>query len=109
MDGKKCLVTFSNWFYAPDGQQYKAAWGIINMLIEKRTGVGFSANPVDELYSKIGNNDIKIGDGDKSLIVSGSMIQFVLECHDKPKQLEGTYTLKDDSREHINNAIYIAE
>jgi hypothetical protein len=108
MDGKKCLVTFSNWFHAPDGQVYKAAWGKITILTEKRKTVGFSADIVNESYNRIGCNDIQIGDGDKSLIVSGSLIQFVLECSDIPKQLEGTYTLKGDSRQHINNSIYIA-
>jgi hypothetical protein len=31
--GKKALVTCNAWFYAPDGRQYRAAWGTIKAAI----------------------------------------------------------------------------
>ena len=58
--GARYLITTDDWFYAPDGQSYKAVYGTIKeQRIHGSRCVGFGANPSSAgLYVNIGRMTI---------------------------------------------------
>lgn len=54
--GKKALLTSDNWFFAPDGQQYRAAFGTVHEIsnIEDMLGIKVNSRSRD-WYIQIGN------------------------------------------------------
>ena len=72
--GKTALVTVDNWFIAPDGKQYKAAFGTVRgcFTAEETLGVKTNAKSTN-WYLSIGN-----------LIITGCQIHYAIrtdECH----------------------------
>lgn len=68
--GQTILLTVDNWFYAPDGRQYRAVFGTLRGVhtAEKTLGVrpnGKSSN----WYLEIGN-----------LVIAGCQIHYALRC-----------------------------
>ena len=57
----KYLITTDNWFVAPDGREYKAAWGEVEIMEDNILGVKTNRNSVN-WYAKVGseNNHIII-------------------------------------------------
>lgn len=57
--GRNILVTTHDWFYAPDGRQYKAAWGTLNAIEadEKTLGIRTNARSTN-WYMRLGNMTI---------------------------------------------------
>lgn len=43
--GQKALVTFDNWFIAPDGKQYRAAFGTVKAVRTAEQTLGVRPNP----------------------------------------------------------------
>lgn len=41
---KGVLLTCTDWFFAPDGQQYKAIWGIMKGIKEVKKELGIDIN-----------------------------------------------------------------
>ena len=68
--GKRVLVTTDNWFYAPDGRQYKAAWGTVRAVEtdEKTLGVRTNARSTN-WYVQVG-----------CLVIAGCQIHYVTAC-----------------------------
>jgi hypothetical protein len=42
--GKKVLVTSSSWFLAPDGKEYKGAFGVLKSINTSESTLGFTPN-----------------------------------------------------------------
>lgn len=75
MEGKY-LVTADSWFYAPDGQQYKAVWGEVEILSDNILGVKTNSRS-SNWYCKIG--------GDKNhVIIAGCQIHYAVQTDEKP-------------------------
>lgn len=72
----KYLITSDNWFYAPDGQQYKAAWGNVQILDDLILGIKTNRNSTN-WYAKIGSDE-------KHCIIAGCQIYHAIKCEDKP-------------------------
>jgi hypothetical protein len=67
--GKKALVTCNAWFYAPDGRQYRAAWGTIKAAINAEQALGIKVNRQSaDWYLQVGN-----------LTIAGCQIHYVVE------------------------------
>lgn len=67
--GKKVLVTTSDWFYAPDGLEYKAVFGTLKAIEESSKIVGFNTTRghyANWVYT-IGN-----------LVVMGCQVQYIV-------------------------------
>ena len=60
---KKFVVTMVEWFFAPDGKQYKAAWG----------GIGTA-----------GKNVFVVGNGTHCVKVPINWVSCFVECAEKP-------------------------
>lgn len=57
--GDKALVTTDNWFYAPDGRQYKAAYGTVKAVRGSEDTLGVKTNARStNWYVEIGNMTI---------------------------------------------------
>jgi len=56
---KKYLVTTNDWFVAPDGKQYKSAFGTIKNIYDDKRALGIKTNEKStNWYLEIGNTII---------------------------------------------------
>ena len=42
--GKNYLITTDNWFFAPDGECYRAVWGTVNAILSDEETLGIKTN-----------------------------------------------------------------
>jgi hypothetical protein len=68
--GQKCLITTSNWFYAPDGRIYKAVHGTVKSItdIQKEHGL--------RMQSGSANWIMEIGE----MLIAGCQINYIVKC-----------------------------
>ena len=66
--GKKALLTLDNWFYAPDGNTYRAVFGTVNAVKTAEETLGIRPNAKStNWYVEIGN-----------LTVAGCQVHFAV-------------------------------
>lgn len=54
--GHKALITCDNWFYAPDGRQYRAVHGTVKAVVGSEQALGIKTNARStNWYVEIGN------------------------------------------------------
>jgi len=72
----KYLITADSWFYAPDGLQYKAVWGEVEIVGDSILGIKTNARS-SNWFAKIGNEN-------NHVIIAGCQIHYALKCKEKP-------------------------
>ena len=72
----KYLITTDNWFIAPDGKQYKAAWGEVEILEDGFLGLKTNRNAT--------NWFAKVGSKDNHIIIAGCQIHYAVRCEKEP-------------------------
>ena len=72
----KYLINTDNWFIAPDGKEYKAVWGHVEILSDSILGVSTNRNATN-WYAKIGSDT-------NHVIVAGCQIHYATLCNEKP-------------------------
>lgn len=72
----KYLITTDAWFYAPDGKQYRAVWGEVQILDDTVLGVKTNRN-ASNWYAKVGTDD-------NHVIVAGCQIHYATRCEAEP-------------------------
>lgn len=72
--GKKCLITTQQWFIAPDGKDYTAAYGTLKAIHEAGKTLGFIPN------RSHANWFIEIGD----MIIMGCQVMYITVCTEEP-------------------------
>lgn len=83
------LITTDNWFYAPDGESYRAVWGKVTAIQNSEETLGVKTNDRStNWYVVIGN-----------MIVAGCQIHYAIQAHSvslKPptKELETGEVIK---------------
>lgn len=105
--GEKYLITTDAWFYGPNGEQYRAAWGKVEIVSDSILGV--------KTNSKSSNWFVKCGNKDKFIIIAGCQIHYVIRCPSKPhtgptkanKFHEGVKVV--NTKNTYDTTIYIAE
>ena len=101
----KYIVTTDNWFYAPDGNSYKAVWGDVTILEDTFLGIKTNRN-ASNWYAKIGTED-------NHVVVAGCQIHYAVKCDPKPHtqsyRHELTHELEVKSVVADTPRIYIAE
>jgi hypothetical protein len=100
----KYLITTTDWFYAPDGVQYKAAWGNVELFDDSILGIKTNRNSV--------NWFAKVGSEDKHIIIAGCQINYSVRCEDKPNTefaLDWQGSAEKLNIFHRPSGIYIAE
>lgn len=100
----KYLITTDAYFLAPDGQEYRGAYGNIEVLSDGILGVSTNRNS--------SNWFVKIGSEDKHVIIAGCQIHYAVKSKEKPCLKGSKYfdSNVDKYTEHLGlNKIYIAE
>lgn len=72
----KYLITTDSWFTAPDGQDYKSAWGDVEIVEDSFLGIKTNRNSA--------NWFAKVGSGDKYVIIAGCQIHYSVRCEQMP-------------------------
>ena len=72
----KYLITTDNWFLAPDGKEYRAVWGEVEVLEDKFLGLVTNRNST--------NWFAKIGTEENHVIVAGCQIHYAVKSNVKP-------------------------
>ena len=82
--GKKVLITTDNYFYAPDGESYKAAHGTLIAILSDKETLGIPTNAKStNWYVQLGN-----------LLIGGCQIHYAILCDEVdfgPATLEGQH------------------
>ena len=98
----KYLITTDSWFYGPDGLQYRAAWGDVEVLEDSILGVKTNRN-ASNWFAKVGTED-------NHVIIAGCMIHYCLKCENKPNDGSVKDWNPDNGSEYNRpSVIYIAE
>ena len=83
--GQKALITVDNWFYAPDGNVYKAAWGTVRAVQSDQETLGIKTNVKStNWYVQLGN-----------LVVAGCQIHYAVRADQVHLGDVESYTEKD--------------
>ena len=75
--GVKALITTDNWFYGPDGKQYRAVWGTIKTILNDEAQLGIKTN------ARSTNWYVEIG----CMVIAGCQIHYAMrsdECELDP-------------------------
>jgi hypothetical protein len=103
VEGKQ-LITTDAFFYAPDGQQYKAAWGSVKIIDDSNLGIKTNRQSTN-WFAIVGGNG-------KEIIIAGCQIHYSIRCDYKPRLIphinEEIYEGKQLEFE-VKSRIYIAE
>lgn len=68
--GQKYLITASDWFFAPDGEQYRAVWGTVKAVRTDADALGVQTNRHStNWYLEIGN-----------MLMAGCQIKYAVRC-----------------------------
>jgi len=102
----KYLITTDNWFYAPDGKQYRGVWGEVEIVSDSILGIKTNV--------RSSNWFAKVGSKDNYVIVAGCQIHYAVKCENKPNDGK---TIQDNFHEvekkyiesERSGQIYIAE
>lgn len=72
----KYLITTDEWFLAPDGKQYKSAWGDVEVVGDELLGIKTNRQST--------NWFAKVGSEDNHIIIAGCQIHYAIRCERKP-------------------------
>lgn len=101
----KYLITTDNWFFAADGQLYRAAWGEVEIIEDSFLGVKTNRNATN-WFAKVGGND-------REVIIAGCQIHYAIKCPNKPDTSKPfKKEMEHDGKSVIEDAptrIYITE
>lgn len=103
MEGKY-LITSDEWFMCPDGKDYKAAWGEVEVLEDDFLGIKTNRNST--------NWYLKIGSESNHVIIAGCHIHYAVRCEETPYTEYGKTWNSDPERIMVHKTpskIYIAE
>ena len=76
MKNGKYLITTDHWFYGPDGMQYRAVWGNVQIVEDSALGIKTNRNSTN-WYAIVGSEE-------KQVILAGCQIHYAMKCESKP-------------------------
>jgi len=102
MEGKY-LITTDNWFFAPDGRQYRAVWGEVEIISDSFLNI--------KTNIKSSNWFAKVGSEDKFVIIAGCQIHYACKTDIQPLTDTTDTSILNDITEikKTINTIFIAE
>ncbi len=89
--GKKYLITTDNWFFAPDGESYRAVWGTAKAVLTSEDALGVKTN------SKSTNWYVSIG----NMMIAGCQIHYVIQS-DAVSFEPGISEIEHAGQRHVN-------
>lgn len=72
-DGKKVLITTNDWFFAPNGQSYKAVWGTVK-ICESKDVLGVKPHNYANWFAIV----------DNVIFIAGCQIHYAVLCENRP-------------------------
>jgi hypothetical protein len=72
----KYLITTDSWFLAPDGKQYKSAWGEVEIVSDSILGIKTNVRS-SNWFAKVGSNE-------NHIIIAGCQIHYACKSEQKP-------------------------
>lgn len=100
----KYLITTDGWFTAPNGKQYKAAWGNVEIIEDTSLGLKTNRNSTN-WYAKVGSED-------NHIIIAGCQIHYAIKCENEPACQPSEDWQADANKLHVfdaPNKIYVAQ
>jgi len=100
----KYLISTDSWFFCPDGQQYKAVWGEVQIIDDSLLGIKTNRNAT--------NWFAKIGTPSNHVIVAGCQIHYAVKCDTEPNSVDyEDYEVKDGVvlNYKVKSKIYLAK
>lgn len=100
----KYLITTDAWFYAPDGKQYKAVWGDVQIVEDTFLGLKTNRNSTN-WFAKVGNEQ-------NHIIIAGCQIHYAVKCDEKPniETVEDWSTNDNGINKYVRpTTIYVAQ
>lgn len=83
--GSCVLVTTDNWFYGPDGRQYRGVFGTVRGVYSDQETLGIKTNARStNWYAEIGN-----------VTIAGCQVHYVIRCNTPPPATLNDYEVKD--------------
>lgn len=99
---EKYLITTNDWFFGPDGNQYKAAFGTVNAILTDKDTLGVDTNRHSS------NWYVSIG----SMIIAGCQIHYAIKT-DMVDFSPPDVTLEHEGKFHkdrpVNSSIFDAD
>lgn len=81
--GQKVLVTTNNYFFAPNGRQYKALFGTLRSICDDKDSLGISTNRNStNWYVEVGN-----------MIIAGCQVFYM--CKTDKVNFGNTFVIRD--------------
>lgn len=75
--GETCLITTDSWFYAPNGQNYRAVFGTLQFVDNSMNALGIKVNSRSaDWFVTVGNQS--------PILIAGCQIHYCIktnECH----------------------------
>lgn len=98
--GRKVLITTDNWFFAPDGRQYRAVWGKVVGIFDDKETLGITTNRnSSNWFVQVGN-----------MVVAGCQIHYAMLTDEEPSE-KSVYTSEHEGKvveSETNSQIYRA-
>lgn len=102
--GDKVLLTTDSWFFAPDGESYRAVYGTVNAILKDEDTLGIKTNARStNWYVSIGN-----------MLIAGCQIHYAIKTDSvsfapptREMEHEGKQTTEKYPISRIYNADYV--
>lgn len=97
----KYLITTDSWFLAPDGQEYRAAWGDVEIIEDSILGLKTNRNST--------NWFARVGGEDRHVIIAGCQIHYAVKSEDRPNSGPNVSWSAEGNKFEVPCKIYFAE
>ena len=101
-EGKKYLITTDNWFFAPDGESYKAVFGTVHGIKNDNETLGIKTNRGStNWFVMIGN-----------MIIAGCQIHYCIQTEEvstNPPTRELDHEGRSNAQPASGTRIYMAD
>lgn len=91
----KYLITTDAYFIAPDGKQYTAVWGEVQILEDTVLGVKTNRN-ASNWYARVGSEN-------NHVIIAGCQIHYAVKCETEPNTGPAEHWLFETTGVKIEN------
>lgn len=100
--GQKYLISTDNWFFGPDGENYKAVFGTVHQVVDSEVALGMKTNRNST------NWYVAIGDA----IIAGCQIHYAMRAdnyNERPVIAEIDHEGKRHPSSNLSSRIYNAD
>ena len=97
--GEKYIVTTDNWFFAPDGKQYRGVFGKVEIISDAFLGI--------KTNIRSSNWFAKVGTEENHVIIAGCQIHYAVKTDIEPPEKVLDQNVKDGEVKIYERGMYI--